>query len=403
MNEQENEEADEENDEVDPNFVNVYEYDDNEFRPTTMADLGDEGGITSVEAKKYNIANMLDENEYYDLCNSLNKKQRDYLMHIISNFKTHQDPIHHFVSGGAGVGKSRLIQAIYQSLGRIFSSDAGEAGLLQVLIVAPTGKAAHNVGGMTAHHAFSLPMVSNRSYLEKVLPLGPEALNTVRTNLAQLKVVIIDEISMLSSSNFSSINDRLNQIVGVADNNTIFGGKSVIVVGDFQQLRPVQGNFAYEPAISDNPLNQLVERHPLWLNFKLFELTEIMGQKDDKVFAEALNRLARGSCSTADVQLFESRIFTENTLPAEGKSAIRLIYSNEAVNHYNTVRANASRSPNDLYAISEAVDVITGYRNETEKRQTKHNLKDKPYNKTQGLPQTLKLQQNMRYTVTSNI
>lgn len=125
-----------------------------------------------------------------------------------------------------------------------------------------------------------------------------------------------------------------------------------------------------------------------------------MRQKGYKKFAKALNRLAQGCCTDDDVKMFETRVFTEQTLPQEGKAANRIAYSNDGVNHYNTVRAILLKKPGEAYpyAVSEAVDTIAGYRNETEKRQTKHNLQGKPSNKTQGLPEKLILQYNIGCT-----
>lgn len=63
---------------------------------------------------------------------------------------------HHIVSGGAGVGKSKLISAIFQNVERILPSEPGPIVENRVLLVAPTGKAAHNIDGMTAHQVFHL-------------------------------------------------------------------------------------------------------------------------------------------------------------------------------------------------------------------------------------------------------
>lgn len=62
------------------------------------------------------------------------------------------------MSGGAGVGKSVLLKALYQALIKFYSRKAGEnPDNCSVLVCAPTGKAAYNLGGLTIHSAFNIP------------------------------------------------------------------------------------------------------------------------------------------------------------------------------------------------------------------------------------------------------
>lgn len=385
--------------EASSNFLNVYDYDEESVRPDMNIDFGDDR-VNSIEAKKYKVPDMYTDKDYFDLCDSLNNKQRDYLMHILNCFKLNEEPLYHFISGSAGVGKSRLIKAVYQSLIREFRKEPGDAGFPEVLIVACTGKAAHNVGGMTAHHAFHLPMV-DRSTSESFKGLGPEILNTCRVTLSKLRLIIIDEISMMGTSMFEKIHLRLNQIFGNQDQSKIFGNKSVIVLGDFNQLKPVCDDFVFMPS-KKNILNQIAGS-PLWNKFLMFELTEIMRQRDDKVFAEALNRLSQGTLTTDDVTMFCTRVFNESDLPDAGKSAIRLMFSNKEVDSYNEKRAKDQRKPGTNFIVSNAIDSVTGATNETEIRQALHNVKSLHYTKTQGLSKDLILQEFMRYMVTSNI
>ena len=72
----------------------------------------------------------------------------------------------------------------------------------------------------------------------------------------------------------------------IKSNNLIFGGINIIAVGDLYQLKPVMGQFVFENYRSNyGPLAS-----NLWTEkFKIYELTQIMRQKDDKTFAELLN------------------------------------------------------------------------------------------------------------------
>ena len=66
--------------------------------------------------------------------------------------------------------------------------------------------------------------------------MSADQLNTLRIKHKFLKVVIIDEISMEGNTTFDFIDTRLQQLRGI---RAPFGGLSVIAVGDFYQLKPV--------------------------------------------------------------------------------------------------------------------------------------------------------------------
>ena len=61
-------------------------------------------------------------------------------------------------------------------------------------------------------------------------------MNRVRVQLGKLKLLFIDEVSMVGSGMFNFINLRLQQIMGT---QSVFGGVRMIVVGDLFQLKPV--------------------------------------------------------------------------------------------------------------------------------------------------------------------
>lgn len=385
--------------EADPEFVNEYEPNENVPEPNILFDNGQEATV-QVEAKKYCLPDMVSDKDYLDLCDSLNVKQRDYLMHMINSFKSGNEPLYHFVTGGAGTGKSTLIKAMYQSLIRHYRKDAGPAGKPEVLLVAPTGKAAHNIGGITAHHAFNLRFgTDNKS--EKFTPPAAEKLNTMRTDLASLKVVIIDEISMMGYSTLQKIHLTLNVVYKNNNENRMFGGRSVIVLGDFNQLQPVMDNFCFLSS-EKNPLN-IIAGNPVWQKFKMFELTQIMRQQEDTAFAQALNRLAVGCSTDEDMEMFNKHVYTEENLPEEGKTAVRLAWSNKDVSDYNDLRVRQLRTADTRYTVSKAIDVLPHNITRQEKAQMLRNLKEKSAAETQGLQEMLLLQIGIHYMISSNI
>ena len=169
-----------------------------------------------------------------------------------------------FLTGGAGVGKSFLVKE--------FISWAKKEGK-NVAVCAPTGIAALNVGGVTCHSAFRLP-------------LGPVPIEEVKNVKIGVDTIIIDEVSMLRFDTFG----RIVKILLAQEKRP-----QLILVGDFYQLPPV---------IMPRDRSTLEEYYPgakigkgfafqsgAWKAYGIetIELTESVRQKDDDGFAAALN------------------------------------------------------------------------------------------------------------------
>ena len=149
------------------------------------------------------------------------------------------------------------------------------------LLTALTGVAAFNINGMTLHSAFLL----GHSKYSGFQPLSHDRLNTLRTRLLHLMFVIIDEVSMVGSNMLLEIHKRLQQS-NVSDDQ-VFGGVSILAVGDLYQLPPV-GQAPLFSTVSDC-YAQLCGSGSLWVdNFLMNKLTEIMRQKGDHAFSELL-------------------------------------------------------------------------------------------------------------------
>ena len=212
---------------------------------------------------------------YQEMMRSLNDNQRKYTLNVMNSIKNNDKQFFHFINGGAGVGKSTLIKAIYQSILRFYDSLPGSnPQAIRTAICAPTGKAAALLDGMTLHSFLSLPVNQCK---HKLVKLDSDLSNRIGVKLKELQLLIIDEISMVGFTMFQQIDARLQQIM---KSKKPFGGISVIVLGDFNQLRPVGDKYIFQ---FNNSYNALVD-NPLWSLFELFELTEIMRQKDDKGF-----------------------------------------------------------------------------------------------------------------------
>ena len=140
------------------------------------------------------LPGRMPDSEYRNLIRKLNDKQSTILKHVLKHIKTKSDPLFLFLTGGAGVGKSVVVQALFQSLHRFLCAVEGQDPEdCKILITAPTGKAAYNVEGLTLHNAFRID--PNKRHRE----LSSDALNTLQMKYRNLSVLLIDEISMVGN------------------------------------------------------------------------------------------------------------------------------------------------------------------------------------------------------------
>ena len=113
---------------------------------------------------------------------------------------------------------------------------------VEILLCAPTGKAAHLIDGNTVHSAFKLPITR----MKHVELLSADITNTIRAELRYFKLINIDEISMLGARALNLVDQRLRQIFGV---DRPFGDIPIIFVGDLNQLPPVMDRPVYKKMI----------------------------------------------------------------------------------------------------------------------------------------------------------
>ena len=255
------------------------------------------------------------------------------------------EPYHVFLSGPGGVGKSHVIRLIQSdTLKFLRLSGTLEPDDVTVLLTAPTGVAAFNINGMTLHSAFLL----GRSKHSGFQPLGHDRLNTLRSKLSRLMLVIIDEVSMVGSNMLLEIHKRLQQIKGVSDDVT-FGNVSILAVGDLYQLPPVGQPQLFSP-VSDC-YAQLYGSGSLWVDeFQLIELDEVMRQRGDSAFAELLCRVRTNDCTPEDLGILRSRVITADT-PNYPTHALHVYRINKDVNSRNNLMLNNLASESEQYTI----------------------------------------------------
>ena len=353
-------------------------------KPLEMVpDMNQKRETNTVTFKRYELV----ETNFRKTILNLNKKQYNYIISLWNNLFT-DTKIFHFISGGAGTGKSVLIQAIAAVVEKFYKlKDMSDVSRCRSIITAPTGRAAFNVQGYTLHTALMIPVSANDNNFG---PLGSDTLNRVRSRMYGMKFLIIDEISMVGASLFEKVHLRLQQIF---QSNEPFGGISVIVVGDFHQLSPVCDRFVFLP----NPQNPYayIAGNPLWKPFQYYKLTEIMRQKDDAVFAEVLERFANNNLLDTDIHLLQSRVGKEPPT-----TAIHLFHTNADVNEFNLNRLNTLQTEG---IINNAVDSCFGEAPEKVRNSFIQSLKNSKPSETQGLLTTLILRVSAKYMITENI
>jgi ATP-dependent exoDNAse (exonuclease V) alpha subunit len=183
-----------------------------------------------------------------------------------------------FITGGAGVGKTALVRSIAEKLAVDFA------------IVAPTGIAAANAGGVTIHRFLGLiPSDTESTHPQYVWRVVNRAAKNPNRPPPTLKAIFVDEISMVSGRLFSLMDMILRKFY---DPKRPFGGIQMILVGCFFQLPPVPSRDDRERMVStpDFAFNTeaWLKLHPI-----IVHLDEIVRQADVRM-KECLNDLRVG-------------------------------------------------------------------------------------------------------------
>ena len=212
-----------------------------------------------------------------------------------------------FLTGKAGTGKTTLLRKIMASTHK------------NAVIVAPTGIAALNAGGVTIHSFFQLPFAgfipefgAQPAFSESVkFETKQTLLRHFTMNKTRLKMIrnidllIIDEVSMLRADLLDAIDWTLRNIRRVHEP---FGNVQVLFIGDLLQLPPVvkqeewqilrnhyQGIFFFHAKV-------LQETQPLYI-----ELSKIYRQQDQD-FIQLLNQLRNNQMSSEDLQILNQYV-----------------------------------------------------------------------------------------------
>ena len=142
---------------------------------------------------------------------------------------------------GAGSGKSTVINILKQWVHRILQTEGDCPDCPYVMVTAPTGTAAANVRGLTLHSAFGF------SFGNEHFSLSDKKRDEKRALLNNLKLVIIDEISMVKADQLFQLDMRLREVKQKPDK--LFGGVAILAFGDILQLRPCQARYIFQEPV----------------------------------------------------------------------------------------------------------------------------------------------------------
>lgn len=236
-----------------------------------------------------------------------------------------------FLTGKAGTGKTTFLKEIVRQTSKRFA------------VVAPTGVAAINAGGVTIHSFFQLPLCP---YLPDVKELVteyqmPERMRSLRKErvriLRTLDLLIIDEISMVRADILDAIDDTLKRY---RRNDRPFGGVQLLMIGDIQQLPPVVKE-------SERPYMEQVYSSSFFFNSKVLQRLpfvtvelEKVHRQSDRLFLDILNEVRSGMPGDAALNELNKRLFP-GFVPPEDERWIRLTTHNAQADSVNEAKMNA--------------------------------------------------------------
>ena len=204
-----------------------------------------------------------------------------------------------FLTGKAGTGKTTFLHDIVASTTKRHA------------VVAPTGVAAINAGGVTIHSFFQLPfdpylpdikeLVTEYQMPDKYKSLSKNKQNIIRT----LELLIIDEVSMVRADLLDAIDMTLRR---VRRSSRPFGGVQLLLIGDVHQLSPVVTE-------TERPYMERVYPSPYFfaskalqqINYVTIELTRVYRQQD-AAFVDLLNHVRDNNIDAPTLAALNARV-----------------------------------------------------------------------------------------------
>ena len=222
-----------------------------------------------------------------------------------------------FLTGKAGTGKTTFLREIVEKSSK------------RVVVVAPTGIAAINAGGVTIHSFFQLPFhpFIPGAKIESKFAFSREKRSIIRT----IDILVIDEISMVRSDLLDALDTVLRRF---RDRTKPFGGVQLLMIGDLQQLTPVVTDEESELLSRYYTTPYFFGSHALSkVDYVTIELKQIYRQQDEE-FVSILNSVRSGRPSADVIRALNKRCMPD-FCPAQEDGYIRLATHNSTASSYN--------------------------------------------------------------------
>ena len=249
---------------------------------------------------------------------------------------------HLFLTGKAGTGKTTFLRKLKQESPK------------RMVVVAPTGIAAINAGGVTIHSFFQIPFApyvpessfSTNGKASYRFRFGKEKINIIRS----MDLLVIDEISMVRADLLDAVDEMLRRY---RDPYKPFGGVQLLMIGDLQQLAPV---------VKDEEWQMLSKYYdtPYFFSSRALKQTEYctielktVYRQNDGDFLELLNRIRENHC---DPQVLETlnRRYIPGFQPRKEEGYIRLVTHNYQAQRINSYELE--QLPGRTYAFRATVE-----------------------------------------------
>jgi ATP-dependent DNA helicase PIF1 len=218
---------------------------------------------------------------------------------------------HIFVTGRAGTGKSTLLEYLSWNTSK------------QLVICAPTGVAALNVGGQTIHSLFRLP-------IGVIADHEIDQSNELRKLLNTIDTLVVDEVSMVNADLLDAMDRALRQ--ARQKPHEAFGGVQVVLFGDPYQLAPVPGDPEERAYFADRYTSMWFFDARVWqeADLTIYELDTIHRQHELE-FKQLLTAVRHGEVTPE----MGRRLNEVGGRPAPEEGAITLATTNATVTRIN--------------------------------------------------------------------
>ena len=232
-----------------------------------------------------------------------------------------------FLTGKAGTGKTTFLKTLKSHSHK------------RMVVVAPTGVAAINAGGVTIHSFFQLPLspyVPNVK-MEQRFAYSKEKRKIMRT----IDMLVIDEISMVRSDVLDAVDNVMRRF---REHDKPFGGVQLVMIGDLHQLTPVVRD-EEEKILSEyyNTTYFFGSKALQSIDYVTIELHHVYRQQDES-FLKILNDIRDGHPTADDLKTLNSR-YNPSFRPNANDDYIRLTTHNSKADDYNNYELLALKTP----------------------------------------------------------